>query len=270
MAYALGLHLDCKYFAPIDRYNRKLLFTNIKWININISGSHNFSPCYLTEYGGSNVSLFEPKWQKPDETTFIYFDGIDENEAYSICITEYHKFQDICTNLVWFPSFYNIESKKFMGSWNSRMRKLSEAYGKCNLSFIKLKQKYRIYYYKILAIENQVKMFYHFSTLQLYELLKHRNNGLKPDQQAMVLSNCDALFDCLRESNIPSPFLQVYAYLVGLHYLNIYHQSISLQKKRTKERLKQVLNYLETKFLKLFSLNYLMLKVGCELIDDEK
>jgi hypothetical protein len=268
MAYSLGLHLDCKHLPPVVRYNRKLTFTNIKWININIAGSYNFAPNYLTEYGESDVTLFDPRWQKPDETTYINYNTEDENEAYSTSITVFHKFQDACADLIWIPSFYSLESDSFMASWNSRLKKLSQLFGKSTLAFLTLKQKFKKHTSKLQINENQVKMHYHFCILELYEILKHRNNGLKPDQQTIVLSNCDALFDCLKESNIPSPFLQVYAYLVALHYLNIYPHSFSLQKKRTKERLQQVINYLKGKFLKIFSLNYLMLEVGFDLIEE--
>lgn len=268
MSYLLGLHLDCGKLSPIDRYNRNLIFCIVRTANIGISGSQNFSPNYLTEFGDEEVNLYDSKWQLPNPNSPIYFENPLENELYSLSLTRFFKFTDISAKTIWFPSFYNKEINTFNSMWNSKMNTIKIVFEDSIRYMEELKLIYPDFKHRIEPFETQVKMAYHEAVIEMYEVLKHKNKLLQPENVTTILNHCHQLYQVVITADNYNPYFQFFAHIIGLHYLNIYSRCTESQKLTTKKRLLDLILFVKNKFLKDFSLNYLILKTGYDSLDD--
>jgi hypothetical protein len=268
MCYLLGLHLDCSKLSPIDRYNRKLLFNAVRSINIGLSGSHNFSPNYLTEFGKEELNLYNPKWQLTTPSSPIYFENQVENHLYSICISKFSKFADDLVRGGYIPFFYNLGPSNFIKIWNSKISKLKVIFNNFSQEFEELKANFSEFQEKVEPFQTLAEMQYHDAVIDMHEMLKHKNKSLKPCEITTILDHCHDLYLVITTKADYSPHFAFYAHVIGLNYLNIYHKCSKSEKLITKQRLKDLILFIKDKFFSYFSLNYLVLKTGYDAIVD--
>jgi hypothetical protein len=268
MSYLLGLHLNYAKMSPIDRYNRNLLFHVARTINIGLSGSHNFAPNYITEFGSEDSNLYDPKWQLPSPHSPIYFKNPIENQLYSLCLSQFFKFTHTSARNIWFPSFHNKEASTFNNIWNSKADTIKTVYKDIIQGLEELKLNYSEFRQKVESLETHVKIGYHEIMIEMYEILKHKNKLLQPGDIASILHHCHELYKIITTSSDYSPYFQVFCHIVGLHYLNVYPKCTATQKQTTKQKLQGLILFMKDKFQHHFSLNYLILKTGYDLIDE--
>ncbi|KXN70170.1 hypothetical protein CONCODRAFT_78990 [Conidiobolus coronatus NRRL 28638] len=268
MSYSLGLHLDCSKLSPIDRYNRKLLFNSVRSVNIGLSGSHNFSPNYLTEFGKDELNLYDPKWQLPGPNSPIYFENQLENHLYSICISKFSKFANSLVRGGYIPSFYNLEANTFKKIWNSKISKLKVIFDSILQEFEELKENFSEFREKVEPYQTLAEMQYHDAVIDMHEMLKHKNKSLKSSEVSSILAHCHDLYLVVATKADYSPHYAFYAHVIGLNYLNMYHRCSESEKVITRQRLKDLILFIKDKFFSYFSLNYLILKTGYDSIVD--
>jgi hypothetical protein len=268
MSYALGLHLDCKKLSPIERYNRQVLFSAVKIVNVCISGSHGFAPNYLTESCNSDLSLIDCKWQLPDSSCAFNFDSNIENILYSLLITEFYNYSDKMNYIIWFPNFMELSVNSFNQMWNKKLSDLKSLFETTVSSLNQMKSEYIEMETSITDHISKAKMLYHDASLELYELFKHKHETLSRRNISTIIDHCHSLFETVVECSDYNPYYQYYAHVLGLHYLNIYPKCNPAQKTITKQRLSDLLIYMKSKYFSYYSLNYLLLKTGYDAIEE--
>jgi hypothetical protein len=269
MSYLLGLHLNYKNMASIDRYNRKVLLRLILRANRNLSGSLCFTPNRLIELEKDHDILYNQKWQIPSSHSLIHSPNQLENQLYSLCLTQFFKFTDIAGITIWFPSFFKLEMATFNLIWQSKVDTLKDIFENTLQGFEILKIKHKDFKSSIESFEVQVKMQYHEAVIELYELLKQKNKSLKPKEISCILNHCNGLYKVLIMHKNYSPYFLFFAHIVGLHYLNIYPKCSNTEKLKTKQKLKYLLLFMKDKLYSQYSLNYLILKMGYDTLSDE-
>lgn len=268
MSYMLGLHLDPKNLSSTDRYNRSLLFCAVKTINIGFSGSQNCTTSYLTELGTESPNLYDPGWQVPVQNSPNYSENVLENQLYALSLVEHFKFVDLIIKAMWFPSFYNLETNTFNNIWNSKVTKLNEIYNSTMLAFENMKLEYVDFQDKVETHETQLKLTYQEAIIEMYELLKHKNKNLLPCEVTSILDHCHSMYQIFSSKNDTTPVANFFANIIGMHYLNIYPKCTPEEKVRTKQRLQDLILYIKNSFYSYFSLNYLILKTGYDLLNE--
>jgi hypothetical protein len=268
MSYLLGLHLECNELSPIDRYNRNILYNAVRIVNLKLSGSQNLSPNYLTEFGKETLKIYDTLWQLPSPSSPIYFDNQTENQLYSICLTKFSKFSEIATRAIYIPSYYSLEANAFSKIWKTKIDKLKVAFDRTLQEFEELKASHSEFEAKVNQFQTQVKISYHDSVIDLYELLKHKNKNLKSDEITATLEHCHNLYQAIKKVEKYNPYHQFFAHIICLHYLNAYPKCSDIEKIATKQRLKELIQFINEKFYLSFSLSYLLLKTGYDSLDD--
>ncbi|KXN70169.1 hypothetical protein CONCODRAFT_17847 [Conidiobolus coronatus NRRL 28638] len=268
MSYLLGLHLECGKLSPIDRYNRNLLYCSVRAANIEFSGSYNFSPSYLTEFGKEELNLYDPKWQLPTRSSPIYFENQAENQLYSISLTIFSKFCDILIRTVHIRAFFNLETNYFNKIWRSKLNNLKTIFENTSKELEGLKVDFPEFGAKVDPFQTLAKMQYHDCVIDMYEMLKHKSKSLKPCEISAILEHCHGLYQAITAAQDYNPYFQFYAHIIGLHYLNIYPKCSESDKLRTKQRLKSLILFIKDKFFSYYSLNYLLLRTGIDALDD--
>jgi hypothetical protein len=266
MSFALGLHLDCKQLSPIEQYNRKLLFSKIKVVNDNVNGLHKLTPLCIKEYGDFDLSIYDPKWQTPDSSCIINFTNPEENLVYAVCMTSYNKFVHIYVQLAWSPFFDTNDTLSFMGQWQKSIDYFNNLFNEIIEGYVVLKSKYSRSIPKIMAFEFQIQLIYHQRMIDMYAILKRKATKLTAKQHASILDHLEILFEHIIACPVYHPLVHYFAFLTGFHYLNIFPKSTNVQKKEIKMRLTRLVNYITKRFLLRYSLNYLILKLGLNLI----
>jgi hypothetical protein len=266
MSYLLGLHLNYAKLSQIDRYNRDVLYCMARIRNVGLYGSHNFAPSCISSCKKSDPYLYDAKWQLPGSSSIIYSDNHQKNLLYSYCSTIFFKFADVSSNTVWLPLYFNLESNNFCETWTCKIKELKDLYESTVQVLNDLKEKYYIFKSAITVFEISVKMIYHEAIIDMYEALKHINTILQPSEISIMLEHCHELYNVLNSAENYSPYFQFFAYVIGLHYLNIYSKCSPSEKQRTKRRLLDIILFMKGNFLKHFSLNYLVLKTGYDLL----
>ncbi|KXN70156.1 hypothetical protein CONCODRAFT_7296 [Conidiobolus coronatus NRRL 28638] len=266
MSFALGLHLEYKQLSPIEQYNRKLLFSKIKVVNDNVNGSHKLTPLCIKEYGDFDLSIYDPKWQTPDDNCIINFPNAEENLVYAVCTTNYNKFVHVYVQLAWSPFFDTNDTLSFMDQWQKSMDYFTDLFNETIESYGALKSKYPRSIPKIMAFEFQIQLIYHQRMVDMYAILKRKLTKLTAKQHASILEHLEILFEHIIACPIYHPLVHYFAFLTGLHYLNIFPKSTIAQKKEIKMKLTRLISYINKRFLLRFSLNYLILKLGLNLI----
>jgi hypothetical protein len=268
MSYLLGLHLDYNKLSPIDRYNRNILFCVVRTVNIELSGSRNFAPNYLTEFGSIKASLYDPKWQLPNSDSPLCFNSPLENQIYSLCIAQFFKFNDITSRKMQLHLFYNKEASIFNSIWNSKVNEIKMIFEDTIRSLKELKLVHKEYRQNIDPFEARVRMVYHESMINMYEVLKHKFNSLSSRDITNILEHCYHLQQEIATISSYNIYSQFFAHIVGLNYLSVYSKCTTIQKQITKHRLQELIIYMNEWFVPNFSLNYLILKTGFESLDE--
>jgi hypothetical protein len=268
MCYLLGLHLNYNKLSPVDQYNRDVVFCMARICDIHISGTYNFAPSYLTNYKKSEPHLYDTKWQLPQSNSLIYSMNEIENELYSRCSTIYFKFINISISIVWFPSFLKLEVNNFRKTWTYKIKELKNIYETSAKTLKDLIDKHHIYKSTIAPFEVYLNVTYHEAIIEMYEILKHRNKTLQPNEVSVILGHCHDLYHVLLTTETYNPYFQYFAHFIGLHYLNIYPKCTLLEKQSTKERLLDLLLFMKDKLYSHFTLNYLILKTGYDSLDE--
>jgi hypothetical protein len=268
MCYLLGLHLNYNKLSPVDRYNRDVVFCMARICDIHISGTYNFAPNYLTNYKKSKPHLYDIKQQLPQSNSLIYSINGIENELYSRCSTIYFKFLNISTDIAWFPSFFKLEANNFRKTWTYKIKELKNLYETSAKILKDLIDKYHVYKTTIAPFETYLKTTYYEAIIEMYEILKHRNKALQPNEVSVILKHCHYLYHILLTAETYNPYFQYYTHFIGLHYLSIYPRCSSLEKQRTKQRLLDLIVFMKDKLYSHFTLNYLILKTGYDSLDD--
>ncbi|KXN70168.1 hypothetical protein CONCODRAFT_78988 [Conidiobolus coronatus NRRL 28638] len=269
MGYLLGLHLECGKLSSIDSYNRNLLFSAVRAVNLGISGSQNFSPRYLTEYGKKELNLYNPKFQLPNPKSPIYFDTQAENELYSVCIAIYSRYYEAVSRATYVPSYLSFKEKTFNKIWRVKIDELKIIFESTIQELEELKADFFEFKEKVNQFQTRVKISYYDSIIDLYELLKHKNKHLKPEEITATLEYCHRLYQVIATAENHNPYFQFFAHIIGLNYLNIYSKCSESEKITTKQRLKELIQFIKEKFYSYFSLNYLLLKTGYDSLDDQ-
>ncbi|KXN70163.1 hypothetical protein CONCODRAFT_78986 [Conidiobolus coronatus NRRL 28638] len=268
MSYLLGLHLNYSKLSQEDRYNRDVAFCMARICNIGLTGSYNFAPSYIEGYKKSESYLYDTKWQLPRPGSIVYSDNHEKNQLYSDCSTLFFKFANVSSNTVWFPLFFKLEARSFHKTWTYKIEELKDLYESTVQTLNVLKEKYHFYKSTIAPFETTLKMTYHEAVIEMYEVLKHRNKTLQPNDISIMLDHCHGLYSVLSTAEEYNPYFQFFAHVIGLHYLNIYPKCSSSEKQRTKKRLLDLILFMKDRFLKHFSLNYLILKTGYDSLDE--
>ncbi|KXN70165.1 hypothetical protein CONCODRAFT_7306 [Conidiobolus coronatus NRRL 28638] len=268
MSYLLGLHLDYGKLSPIDRYNRNILFCIVRKVNIELSGSRNFTPNYLTELGNNKARLYDPKWHLPSPHSPLYLNNPLENQLYSLCLTQFFKFNDISSKNMQFHLFYNKEASTFNSIWNSKVNAIKVLFEDAIGSLKQLKLIYKEFQQIIDPFEIRVRMAYHESMIKMYEVLKHKYKSLSSKDITNILEHCDHLHQEIIANSNNSIYSQFFAHIVGLNYLSVYSKCTTFQKQTTKQRLHDLILYMNDRFVSNLSLNYLVLKTGFESLDE--
>jgi hypothetical protein len=267
MSYLLGLHQECSKLSPIDRYNRNILYNAVRIVNLRISGSQNLSPNYLTEYGKETLRIYDAFWQLPSPNSPIYFDDQTENQLYSICLTKFLKFNVIAARSIYIPSYDSLELNSFAIIWRAKIEKLKTVFGKTLQELEELKVNHFEFEAKINQFQTQVKITYYGSVIDLYGLLKNKNKNLKPEDITATLEYCHSLYQTISAAEKYNPYFQFFAHLICLHYLNAYPKCSDIEKIATKQRLKELIQFIKEKFYISYSLSYLLLKTGYDSLD---
>ncbi|KXN70171.1 hypothetical protein CONCODRAFT_78991 [Conidiobolus coronatus NRRL 28638] len=268
VSYLLGVHLDCSKLCPITHFNRDQVLCAVRNVNLGLSGSNNFSPNYLTEFGKEECDIYSPKWQLPNPSSPIYFENPLENQLYSLCLIEFYKYTVNLIKTIYFPSFSKLEKNTFNRIWHSKVSDLKTNHESILQALNELKTSFADYGANVEPFKTQVKMTYYNAVIDMYEILKHKNESFKPREVSSILDICHELYQVHISASNYNPYFQLYSHIIGFHYLNVYPKCTPTEKVRTKQRLQDLILFMKDKFSSHFSLNYLILKAGYDAIND--
>jgi hypothetical protein len=266
IGYALGIHLDCKIFSELDSYNRRLMLIKIREINIYEINLGDFSTNYLTEFGTYKADPVEPKWQFLNQGTIIHYENEIENFLYTECCTLLINYSIKLRHHIFNAEFTKVKESRFKSEWNKSCKIITNIYQKYIRIFQSLSSNYPNSLEIIKHFEFLVKVEYYGFMIEFYGTLKKRMGKLSSSDMGDALCLCDRILKLVLTNNMPHFIIQIYIYIAGFQYLDLYKLCTASEKLLIQNKLAFIIETISANYLPSASLSFLILKNGYKSI----